>query len=155
MANRRQFIHTSLALSAASVAPLSFMEQAFMEQVLAAPAGHPVALDAFITDARYAESLAMAASFSQHDVTVHNIDGDVTPLWVGHLSKQWRISPGVLAGSTGRDALFVLETLAWDHGMRVTHREVMVPSGQQTDGGSVPLVSWIIAPAGRTPRSST
>ena len=150
MANRRQFIHTSLALSAASVAPLSFMEH-----VLAAPAGHPVALDAFITDARYAESLAMAASFSQHDVTVHNIDGDVTPLWVGHLSKQWRISPGFLAGSTGRDALFVLETLAWDHGMRVTHREVMVPSGQQTDGGSVPLVSWIIAPTGRTPRSST
>ncbi len=141
MANRRQFIHTSLALSAASVAPLSFLEQ-----VLEVPAGQTVDLDAFIADGRYVESLAMATSFNEHDITVHRIEGDVTPLWVGHLSQQWRIGPRVMAGMTGRDALFVLETLAWDHGMRVTHRETLIPSAAQTDGGNVPLLSWIMAP---------
>ena len=155
MANRRQFIHMSLALSAASIAPLSFMEQAFMEEVLAAPAGQPRLLDAFVADARYAQSLVMASNFHQHGVKVHDFDGDVTPLWVGQLARQWRNGPCVMAGITGKDALFVLETLAWDHGMRVTHRETLDVAGRQTDGGNVPLVSWIIAPTGRTPRSST
>lgn len=139
MPSRREFIQTtSLTFSAFSVAgALSFHRAA------AAPEALP---DVFICDNRYAESVREADVLSAHDIPVHHFNGDLTELWVRHLAKRWKQGPMTLSGVTGKDALFVLEVLAWDHAMQVSHRKVLTRESLQADGGNVPLVSWTITP---------
>jgi hypothetical protein len=92
------------------------------------------AVDTFVVDTRFAGSLAAARPGVRHLTT----DGDMTRLWVEHLDAAWRTPSGVLAGTTGEDVLFVLETLAHDRGRRVLARE---PAG----GGAV---RWLIGMRG-------
>src|SRR5690606_5304358 len=47
------------------------------------------------------------------------IAGDITELWQTELLTRWQARPGAIAGLTERPALFLLERLAWDHGLRV------------------------------------
>ena len=49
-----------------------------------------------------------------------------------------------IAGVTGHGPLFVLEHLAWDHGMKVLVREEH-PRGPES-GDAEPLFSWLIGP---------
>ena len=49
-------------------------------------------------------------------------DGDVTPVWFHQLDPVWRQYPLAVAGLTTEGALFCLEQLAWDNGMRVAYR---------------------------------
>jgi hypothetical protein len=53
---------------------------------------------------------------------VHSIRGDITDLWFHDLDARWKQSPAAIAGLTAQGALFCLERLAWDHGMRVVFR---------------------------------
>jgi hypothetical protein len=48
-----------------------------------------------------------------------SIDGDVTDLWFRELQPRWAEAPFPLAGLTFYPALFCLERLAWDHGLRL------------------------------------
>jgi len=96
-------------------------------------AGKGVAL--WVSDARYGQ---LAPSLRA--ATLHY--GDVTPLWIGTLDKAWRGRGFLVAGTTGSDALFVLEQLAWGRGRRVVERETVAPAAN----GRPALVRWVIAP---------
>src|SRR5690606_34781133 len=73
----------------------------------AALARFPEGLDALVVDRRH-----LAAGHAGLTAPkVYPIDGDVTALWYDVLDLTWRRPGFVLGGVTGRDALFVLETL--------------------------------------------
>ena len=133
MTDRRQFIQSGLAVSAAS-----FSELLSIHSSRAKPAPLPV-LEHFICDTRFAPSRNAAAEMSSRGINVAEMEGDLTTLWYEQYSRQWRQQPMTLAGVTASDALFVLETLAADHGMRVLRR-----SEHQSE--SVPLIAWVIGP---------
>jgi hypothetical protein len=73
-------------------------------------------------------------------VPLAETNGDMTDLWFNHLHAQWKRMPEALGGITTPQGLFVLETLAADHRMRVVHRRERGTASEQ------PLVTWIIAP---------
>lgn len=140
MTCRRQFIQSGLALSTVSVLPPT------LNVALASQEMHKQLFDCFIIDSRYPKSIAADESPGQLRMPVMQIHGDVTALWIDHFSRQWKAAPMYLAGLTGKDALFVLETLAWDYGMRVSHRHLVDATGPQHGGVDVPLYYWVIAP---------
>ncbi len=121
MASRRQFIQSGLALSGASILPV------------AASAAEPrfLRLDRFVYDSRFPEAVDMAHAAARRGVQLAGMSGDLTPLWYDHLHLQWKRQPAALGGVTTREALFVLETLAADHRMRVIYRG---EHGTQRDG---------------------
>lgn len=104
----------------------------------AAFARSPQGLDAFMLDTRYVDSLP-----AEHaGIPAIRFAGDVTKPWFDTLDPAWRQRGYVLGGITGSDALFVLETLAQQHGRRVVSQTQL---GEKNDRGVAP-VSWVIAP---------
>jgi hypothetical protein len=141
--NRREFLQTAAALSAA--APLAGR---------AAFAGSEAAvLDAVVVDARHADAHAFASIADALGAPLRFIEGDITDLWQNELRKRWQDGAHAVAGLTERPALFLLERLAWDHGMRVVFEAEHSPVA----GGSVehrvvrsadPLLGQELAAAG-------
>jgi hypothetical protein len=82
----------------------------------AAPAR--LSIEAVVIDTRLPAAIAAAAP----GVLRLRTDGDVTKLWYDRLDLAWRAPGGMLAGTTGEDILFVLETLAHDRGRKVVRR---------------------------------
>ena len=109
MTDRREFLQAAAVLSAAPLAPRA----AF------AGTGNAARLDAVVVDsrheaARFFGDLAEFAGAPRRDV-----QGDITGLWQRELVHRWREAPAAVAGLTERPALFLLERLGWDHGLRV------------------------------------
>jgi hypothetical protein len=104
----------------------------------AAVAVGPEGLDGFVLDRRFLRERPAGL----HARALYSIDGDVTALWYETLDPLWRKPGFVLGGITGRDALFVLETLAPDRGRRVVSRKDLSPGNGEREGP----VSWVIAP---------
>ncbi len=75
-----------------------------------------------VYDPRHPASARFGAQSEQAGHATHAMRGDVTELWTEYLAEQWRKQPVAIAGMTHADALFVLERLGWDHGLRVTFR---------------------------------
>ena len=124
MTNRREFLQTGVTLSA-----LPMMGgQAVAGQVPAASL-RPRDLHCFIFDASFADARTVAA-YAEQRAPLHPVDGDLTALWYDVLDKPLRESPRAIAGITTGDALFVLERLGWDRGLKVTYRGLhAIPSG--------------------------
>jgi len=147
MTNRRQFIKCGLSFSTLPLTGLASLNMA-----VAAPDGHSFKLESFVADLRYEESVTTASSLKSQGVPVAEITGDMTDLWIQQYSRQWKQKPMSLAGVTGKDALFVLETLAPDYGMRVIYkteipREENLSAAPSVVGAeSIALFSWIIVP---------
>jgi hypothetical protein len=171
MANRREFLQGSLAVSA-----LPLMTGA----ALAPFAANATPIARVIFDERLPASRSFAERAAQSGIPAHAFKGDITSLWFNDLHQRWTRKPEAVAGLTEPAALFCLERLAWDYKMRVTYlaehranetpadarwidavaREVMSPNAVQTPilgASSVgiarherdherPLVSWVIAP---------
>lgn len=115
MVSRREFIQAGVAVSALpAMASVTFMP------ALAAAA--PVPLYKAVFDRRFASSVAFGEAAASLGLAVHAIDGDITDLWYHDLDGRWRAGPAAIAGLTGHGALFCLERLAWDHGMRLVYR---------------------------------
>ena len=128
MTNRREFMKVA---GLAAAAPVS--------AVAAVPSGPPTVRRA-VYDDRFAAARAFGADAERRGWAVRSIQGDVTDLWFGELDQLWRREPVAIAGLTRDNSLFVLERLAWDHGLRVVSRRDHAEDG---------LVSWIIAPKAR------
>jgi hypothetical protein len=111
---RRQFIHTSLALAALPAA------SAVATRASATTPALP--LERFVFDSRFAAATEVARHVADRGVPLSPTAGDLTDLWYRELDLQWKRAPQPLAGITTRRGLFVLETLAADHGMRVVYR---------------------------------
>ena len=126
MITRRDMIKWGVVVPTLAAAPQALVAQS------------PEGLDALVIDRRHL--VARPAEF--HALKTYPIDGDVTALWYEVLDRVWRKPGFVLGGVTGRDALFVLETLAADRGRRVVSRTVLPPAEGRAEGP----VAWIIAP---------
>ena len=117
MATRRSFVKTGLALPAASWAAGAV----FPLGASAAQSG-VLELERFIYDARFAEAFDVAQHAASRGVELAPIADDLMDLWYDDLDLRWKQAPMALAGVTMREALFVLDTLATDRGMRVVYR---------------------------------
>lgn len=120
MTNRREFLQAATALSAV---PL-------VGKAAFAIGREPVALDAVIFDIRYSEAHDFAAHAGKLGVSLCEIEGDITDLWQNELLDRWKAKPAAIAGLTERPALFLLERLAWDHGLRVVFEAEHTLAGQ-------------------------
>lgn len=122
MIDRRMLLKWSAATGLAAV-PLA--------PALAAGEG----IDALLVDTGYGTPPDTAAELL-------TFAGDVTAVWFDRIDGRWRRPGFVLAGITGSDTLFVLESLARQHGRAVVQRATMGVA----DARGVSLTSWIIAP---------
>jgi hypothetical protein len=114
MTSRREFIQSGIAASAAL---------AGARPALAALGGAKrLDPELFIFDRRYRESRDAARAAAALGIETAETSGDLTSLWYHRLDLRWKRAPMALAGVTARGALFVLETLAADRGMRVLYR---------------------------------
>lgn len=120
MTNRREFLQTAAALSAAPLAGRA----AF------ADGRESVMLEAVIFDARHPEARDFGARAGFLGAPLRSIEGDITELWQNELLPRWRKAPAAIAGLTERPALFLLERLAWEHGLRVVFEAEHAPDGQ-------------------------
>lgn len=109
MTNRREFLQAAAVLTSA---PL-------LKQMAFAGSNTAVAAAAVIFDTRYPQAHEFAVRAGQLGAPVRSIEADITELWQTELHKLWQAAPAAVAGLTERPALFLLERLAWDHGMRV------------------------------------
>ena len=120
MTNRRQFLQTAAALSAAPLAGHASFSSART----------PTTFAAVIYDTRYTEARDFGAHAAPLGAPVRAIEGDITDLWQHELLGRWKTAPAAVAGLTERPALFLLERLAWDHGLRVVFEAEHEPDGQ-------------------------
>jgi hypothetical protein len=114
MPSRRHFLQ---AAAAASLLP--FNARVSLAETEAA--GAIVRPSLVVAETRNAAAAAFAAEAGKWGIPVRAIDGDVTALWYDELHALWRAGPVPIAGLTAGPALFCLERLAWDHGMRVVY----------------------------------
>jgi hypothetical protein len=118
--NRRQFLQTAAVLSAAPLAGRA----AF------APGHASTALAAVVVDSRYCEARDFGARAALLGAPLRAIEADITDLWQHELLGRWKASPAAVAGLTERPALFLLERLAWDYGLRVVFEAEHASAGQ-------------------------
>jgi hypothetical protein len=120
-----------------------------------------------IFDRRFAAGRRFAQASETRGIPTRPIAGDVTTLWYSELYPLWKRQPVAIAGLTTYGPLFCLERLAWDHGMRLLHRQehaarddardVAPNHAQGTARAGTPgepdqiLHAWIIAPRQRPP----
>lgn len=104
-----------------------------------------------IYDTRFAESRAFGAEAARLGHSVVRMDGDVTRVWRDDLAVLWRRTPRAIAGMTAPDALFCIEQLAYDAGLRavlrIDHRVTGETAVHRIEGSS-DLASFGPAAAG-------
>lgn len=129
MLNRRAFLGRGAAgsLSAALAAgPLAQLADAAASAPPArsAPdrAGERprVPLHAVVFDERFAAARRFGAAARCEGLATHAIRGGVTRFWYSHLHPLWKRAPVPIAGLTAYGAMFCLERLCWDHGLRMS-----------------------------------
>lgn len=127
MPSRRDFLQSAAVLSASPLAG----------RAVFANGRDIAALDAVVIDKRHADAQSFGRRAAQWGAPVRTIEGDITHLWQHELLARWQSAPGAVAGLTERPALFLLERLAWDHGLRVVYEAEHAPSGQAATAHSV------------------
>jgi hypothetical protein len=131
MTNRREAVQACLLGAAAPLAAVSGSGAAAEPAIWRA-----------VYDERFEPGRTFVRDAAARGWTARAIRGDVTELWYRELEPQWRQGPAAIAGVTTADALFCLEMLARDRGLRLAARS-------ELEGG---LVAWLIAPKpGRRP----
>lgn len=122
MTNRRQFLQTAAALTAAPLAGRT----AFASND---SSGQSTA-DVLILDARHPQARELGLAAANRISALRDIEGDITKLWQSELQKAWSRHQLPVAGLTERPALFLLEHLGWQHGMRVVFEAEHSPQGE-------------------------
>ena len=163
MLSRRAFVRHSVTGSVtALVGGVTLMARATAPERAPATAGEPsptpspdtggasnndhLKLHLAIFDHRFAAGRQFASSSEARGIVTRPIASDVTSLWYSELHPLWKQQPVAIAGLTTYGPLFCLERLAWDHGMRVLHREQRDARVAAAGEPNQLLYSWIIAP---------
>lgn len=130
MANRREFLQGSVAASMLALSP-GLLAAIDTLNALDSPTIYKV-----LFDPRHVESRLFASAFAAQGFACLGLpNGNVTSFWRDELATTWAQMPAPLAGMTDANALFCLEQLGRQFGLRVLHRE-------QQSG----LVAWVIGP---------
>jgi hypothetical protein len=80
-----------------------------------------------VYDDRFAEPVAFGRAAARAGFQVSAVQGDVTALWYDNLYHRWLADRAPVAGLTTPDALFCLETLGNDAGLRLVMRVDHLP----------------------------
>jgi hypothetical protein len=117
--DRRSFVNSTLMGAAGALLPAehSWADSAGSNGAIAVTPLYKV-----VFDARFPASASFGTEARSLGLATHSIRGDITDLWFRDLDARWRKSPAAVAGLTAQGAIFCLERLAWDHGMRVVFR---------------------------------
>jgi hypothetical protein len=116
--DRRSFVNSTLVGAAGALLPASHSWAGVgSNRAIAVTPLYKV-----VFDARFPASVAFGTEARSLGLATHSIRGDITDLWFHDLDVQWKKSPAAVAGLTAQGAIFCLERLAWDHGMRVVFR---------------------------------
>lgn len=174
MIDRRRLIAsgTAASLIAALVsAPLARARAAVLGPAPAGPpAGPPATPDGWdeylssdriaalrlvLFDERFAAACRFGKAMRRRGLPVRAIRSDVTDVWYSRLYPLWKREPAAIAGLTAYAAMFCLERLAWDHGLRMTRLGApttqvgaLAAHERPEQPGAVELHSWIILPKG-------
>ena len=121
------------------------LQVAFGTTLLAAWPGHGrvrrgVAGAMAVYDQRYDASLSFGAQAAILGAPVYAIRSDVTQLWRSVLLARWRSGALVQFGLTGFDALFCLEMVAREWGIRAVYRGHHRPNGTGGTAHELPAV---------------
>lgn len=110
MPTRRKFLESAAAVSAAP----------FAAEGVLAEGTRAAAQMGVLYDHRHESARAFRRRATHLHAPIHGTpNGDVTELWQHYFSAAWREQPMPLAGLTERPALFMLEQLGRDYGLRV------------------------------------
>ncbi|MBI4265820.1 MAG: hypothetical protein HY657_15705 [Acidobacteria bacterium] len=121
MPSRREFLQAGLAASVVSVVmPIREAAGASPRSAAAPPGRHP--LHCVVCDMRSPWSTDFAREAERLGIKVVRTNGDITDFWFHDLSLRWKEAPVAIGGLTAPGALFCLERLGWDHGLRVVFR---------------------------------
>jgi hypothetical protein len=119
MTNRREFLHLGVAaLSLPIAARAGVSPELFPAH--AQPQAEPLYKVFF--DERFPACAAFADEMKRRSITARAIRGDITEVWFSDLYYRWKQGPAAIAGMTAPGAIFCLEMLARDAGMRVALR---------------------------------
>lgn len=132
MTSRREFLQIGIAASALPLATQA-ARAAGLPPLAADEQAHAVRLYKVVYDTRIPASVAFARRAEASGVATYPIEGDMTRFWYEDLYHRWRSGPAAIAGLTAHGALFCLERLAWDQGLRVVFRGEHTPG----DGGII------------------
>jgi hypothetical protein len=143
---RREFLRTAAALSAVPLAGRVTFAKAREQRAVP---------EAVVFDSRHLEGREFATHAGLLGAPVRAIEGDITSLWQNELLRRWKTGPVAIAGLTERPALFLLERLAWDHGLRVIFAAEHEPHGRGHAAHRVaftadPRLALHLAAAGRS-----
>src|SRR5690606_24267590 len=98
----------------------------------AAPGWGAAAVPAFVADRRYPEARTAARAAAARGAAILDVALDPTGVYES-LDLSLRSSAFAIAGLTASNALFVIERLAWEHGLRTLYRGMHARAA----GGSV------------------
>jgi hypothetical protein len=118
MTTRRQFIEGTLAAGIATATVTGVATTLGLN----ADGGSYLRLERVVFDERFTDARAFAAVAQRRSVATSAIDGSIHDLWYHDLYYRWRDEKSPIAGITDHRALFLLEMMAADAGMRVVHR---------------------------------
>ncbi len=145
MVSRRRFIESSVAGSLAGAFAVWASNAGAASAVLrgeevSGPAGlgsralpretktsRRMPLYAVVFDERFVDGVRFGREAAQLGLPTRGLRGDVTDFWYAELHPLWKRQARPLAGLTAYAALFCLERLAWDHGMRVVYHGEHIP----------------------------
>ncbi|ODU50799.1 MAG: hypothetical protein ABS92_01830 [Thiobacillus sp. SCN 63-374] len=138
MMTRRDFLHGAVATTGLALGGPVLASWAGAAGPL--PDASMPRLDAALYQPELPASAAFGAAARRRGVAAHAFDGDISRLWIEGVLDAWWARPTVIAGLTTYPALFLLERIGWDHGMRVISR------GEPVSSGGEQLHPWVIAP---------
>jgi hypothetical protein len=117
MTNRRQFLRTSVSVSALPLANGLLSRESF------ARTGAGIRIHKAIFDDRYVEARIFAEAMGRFGVPVQPLEnGDVTDLWRSARDALRRRRQAAIAGTTQFGPMFAFEQLGREHRMRVVLR---------------------------------
>lgn len=140
MVSRRTFIE----LSATSVAGTAI--PAAVQSFAAALSADSRDIERALFDERFEEARTFGAALAARGVPVRGVRGDVAMLWYGDLKTRLIEQRLPLVGLTDRTALFCLEELARDLGMKVRGRiDHAVDRGGNVSHRAAGSTAWLDA----------
>lgn len=154
MINRRELVASGFAVAvfgtagAAGTAAVTGTAGAVRGAAQRAPAGGATR---FVADERSAHARAAGRAAALSGAVVLSTGSDVTSLY-GALDATWRAAPVATGGMTTASALFVIERLAFDRGLRIEYRALHRGAGQHAAAerlGPAALLRRIGAAPGR------
>jgi hypothetical protein len=120
--NRREFLQGGIAASLLPLLPRKGFS-----------AAAPKAFDLVIFDQRFPKARVFAWQAQEAGLDCFATQGDITNLYFHDLSLRWNRGPTTIAGLSTKAALFCLEMLARDRGMRLAYMEDVLDSEHVPD----------------------